>query len=185
MNGFVQGLPLYVNKDSPVDGFLKKNGAHITTNGYISLKDCVFSGGYSGERYASGIFHLKGASGFMLHQVWRPPRGIPALDNSNTVASSIMLNPASTYDIFYNHLYEGMMCNKKEWRCSSSATEEAMDHSCCANLIQVGVDDTDQGNEPGTKCCARLLQLDEMAGKIAYFGRFLVFDGPFDTHFLF
>ena len=56
---------------------------------------------------------------------------------------------SGTFDIFYNHMYEGMICNEKEWRCSSSPTN-VVDHSCCANLIQVGVDDTDQGNEPGT-----------------------------------
>jgi hypothetical protein len=55
-----------------------------------------------------------------------------------------MLNPSSTFDIYYNQMYEGMTCDEREWRCTSTPSSE-MEHSCCANLIQVGVDDTDQG----------------------------------------
>ena len=159
VNGFVEGIPLYVNKDNPVDGFFKQHGAHIITNGYLSMKDCVFSGGYSAERYASGIYHLTGATGYMYRQSWRPPRGIPSQSNAMTVASAVMLQPASTFDIFNNHLYEGLECKTSEWQCKGNT---GVDHSCCANLVNIDVRDEDQDYPVDGVCCARMLQLEEL-----------------------
>lgn len=51
-SGFVQGTSLHVSKDSPISGFQKKHGAHLATNGYVKIIDCIFSGGFSAERYA-------------------------------------------------------------------------------------------------------------------------------------
>ena len=75
VNGFVEGIPLYVNKDNPVDGFIKIHGAHIITNGYLSMKDCILSGGYSAERYASGyvFFSLSLFLSFLFFFFSLPP----------------------------------------------------------------------------------------------------------------
>ena len=107
-SGFVQGQSLFVSKDQQVSGFRKIEGAHIATNGQLYLFDMVFAGGFAAERYASAIFHRVGADGYMFHQSWRPPRGIPRGSNSNTVAAAVLLLPASRFEIRNNHLYEGL-----------------------------------------------------------------------------
>jgi hypothetical protein len=96
----------------------------------------------------------------MYRQSWRPPRGIPAQNNAMTVASAVMLEPASTFDIFHNTLYEGLECRTSEWQCKNNNGIE--DHSCCANLITVDGRDSDQGYPVDGQCCARMLQLDEL-----------------------
>jgi hypothetical protein len=156
-SGFVEGDALYVSKDSPVSGFKKKHGAHIATNGYIKIIDCIFTGGFSAERYASAIFHHTGAAGFMFRQSWRPPRGIPASANSLTTAASILLEPASQFEIRHNNLYEGLDCKKANYFCPSNPTV-----NCCANMLQIEDVDADQGFNLGELCCARIMQVDEL-----------------------
>ena len=60
------------------------------------------------EYYNSAIFHHTGASGFMFRQSWRPPRGIPVAKNALTTAASVLLEPASRFEIRQNSFYEGL-----------------------------------------------------------------------------
>lgn len=157
-NGFAQGRALYIDKDAPVSGFAKKHGAHLDLSGKVIINDCIFSGGFSGERYASAVFHLRGADGFMFLNKWHTPIGVATYRNAETVASSVLLRESVKFDIRGNQFYEGMECASRKISCGSNN-----DMSCCANVVVVDeIRDADQGYEVGQKCCARLLQMDEL-----------------------
>lgn len=158
VDGFAQGEALYVDKDSPVSGFAKAHGAHLDLAGTVVINDCVFSGGFSAERYASAVFHMRGAAGFMFLNKWHTPIGVATYKNSKTMASAVVLRASSKFDLRGNKFFEGMECSTKKTTCGGAG-----DLSCCANVVTVDpVRDADQGYEIGAKCCARLLQLDEL-----------------------
>ena len=138
--------------------FFAIDGAHIAANGEVNILDCVFAGGFASERYASGIFHRVGASGYMFHQAWRPPRGIPRRSNAHTVAAAVLLLPAAVFQIYDNHLYEGLECKTEKFTCPSDPST-----NCCSNMITIEDIDDDQGFKPiGEMCCGKILQVDEL-----------------------
>ena len=122
------------------------------------INDCVFSGGFSAERYASAVFHMRGADGYMFLNKWHTPVGVATYKNSETIASAIILRPSSKFDIRGNKFFEGMECSNRKTACGGGS-----DMNCCANVVTVdSVRDADQGYDPGETCCARLLQIDEL-----------------------